>query len=60
MPGGKERCTNKRIMVSFSKNIKLVFGLLENSQRLAEMEAQIEALKKDIEILKTGNEDFYE
>ncbi len=47
-------------MVSFSKNIKLVFGLLENSQRLAEMEAQIEALKKDIEILKTGNEDFYE
>jgi hypothetical protein len=32
--------------------------LLENSQRLAEMEAQIEALKKDIEIWKTGNEHF--
>ncbi len=59
MPGGKERCTIKELWFHFPKNIKLIFGLLENSQRLAEMEAQIEALKKDIEIWKTGNEHFW-
>lgn len=31
----------------------------DNSQRLSEMEAQIEVLKKEIEILKTGNEHYW-
>jgi hypothetical protein len=43
-------------VVLFSKILNLPFDLLDISRRLSEMEAQIEALKRDIEDLKTGNE----